>query len=226
MDYAIPDEAWWRLTALRAGIMALVPTYVILNAWYEHLKAHEISLRDCADEITRRALWYICILAAIVFTVYVCSPGLFEACWNYANGGYSAAPALGMFGGLAVHGLLWFACWYFPAQGVVLKMAGAVASKYLRGSLVIDGSANQAQDAKSRADIERDKKPGQYIGDIVLGGLCMPPSDEMLHTLIIGATGSGKSVAIRGSIVTIAERAKYTGERMIIADPDGGYPVT
>ncbi|MGA3050212.1 MAG: type IV secretion system DNA-binding domain-containing protein [Terracidiphilus sp.] len=166
---------------------------------------------------------YIGILAAIVIIVYVCSPDLFEAYWNYANGGYSAAPPLGIFCGFAVLGLPWLACWYFPAQGVVRKMGGAGVNKYLRGSLVIDGSANQAQEAKARADFERNKKQSQYNGYILLGRLCMPASDEKLHTLIIGATGSGKSVAIRGSIVTIAERAKHTGERMIIADPDGGY---
>ncbi len=54
---------------------------------------------------------------------------------------------------------------------------------------------------------------------VPLGNMYLWPGCEQLHTKVLGTTGSGKSTAIRQMLKVIAQR----GDRVIIADPDGGY---
>jgi type IV secretory pathway TraG/TraD family ATPase VirD4 len=56
-------------------------------------------------------------------------------------------------------------------------------------------------------------------GHVTLAGVEIPPFDETKHFKLIGATGSGKSTAIRELLTGALQR----GDRAIIADPDGGY---
>lgn len=52
-----------------------------------------------------------------------------------------------------------------------------------------------------------------------LGGHRVPGIDEAKHFKIIGTTGTGKSTAISG----LVQAALARGDRIVIADPDGGY---
>jgi type IV secretory pathway TraG/TraD family ATPase VirD4 len=54
---------------------------------------------------------------------------------------------------------------------------------------------------------------------ITLAGSSIPLEDETKHFKIIGTTGTGKSTAIR----EILDSALARGDRVIVADPDGGY---
>jgi Type IV secretion-system coupling protein DNA-binding domain len=54
---------------------------------------------------------------------------------------------------------------------------------------------------------------------ITLAGISVPLVDETKHFKIIGTTGTGKSTAIR----EILNAALLRGDRVVIADPDGGY---
>ena len=54
---------------------------------------------------------------------------------------------------------------------------------------------------------------------ITFAGIEIPRESEMKHFLAAGATGSGKSVAIR----EVLGCAAWRGDRCFIADPDGGY---
>jgi type IV secretory pathway TraG/TraD family ATPase VirD4 len=54
---------------------------------------------------------------------------------------------------------------------------------------------------------------------ITLAGSVVPATDETKHFKLIGTTGTGKSTAIREMLAAALER----GDRVIIADPDGGY---
>ncbi|MGH8207876.1 MAG: type IV secretion system DNA-binding domain-containing protein, partial [Steroidobacteraceae bacterium] len=56
-------------------------------------------------------------------------------------------------------------------------------------------------------------------GSLTLGGIAVPPGDESKHVKLIGATGTGKSTALR----ELLHRALLRGDRAVIADPDGGY---
>ncbi len=52
-----------------------------------------------------------------------------------------------------------------------------------------------------------------------LGGAVLHPEDETRHFKLIGATGTGKSTAIR----ELLRGALLRGDRAVIADPDGAY---
>ncbi|HEX4377105.1 MAG TPA: type IV secretion system DNA-binding domain-containing protein [Steroidobacteraceae bacterium] len=54
---------------------------------------------------------------------------------------------------------------------------------------------------------------------VTLAGRAIPPEDESKHFKFIGATGTGKSTAIREILAGGLAR----GDRIVIADPDGGY---
>ena len=56
-------------------------------------------------------------------------------------------------------------------------------------------------------------------GVVSLAGLAIDRADEPKHFLLMGTTGTGKSVAIREMLLG----AKARGDRAIIADPDGGF---
>jgi Type IV secretion-system coupling protein DNA-binding domain len=77
------------------------------------------------------------------------------------------------------------------------------APQYRRGAIV---SRAAAKFARRRAAI-------------TLAGIPVDPKDETKHFKLIGATGTGKSTAIREMLTAALER----GDRAIVADPDGGY---
>src|SRR5579871_649061 len=52
-----------------------------------------------------------------------------------------------------------------------------------------------------------------------LAGIAVPLADETKHFKLIGTTGTGKSTAIR----ELLRGALRRGDRVVIADPDGGY---
>jgi type IV secretory pathway TraG/TraD family ATPase VirD4 len=96
----------------------------------------------------------------------------------------------------------------------VLGFAGGVAfakdtaspqGKHRRGAVV-----SSALKAAAR--------PGSS-GGITLAGVPVAPDDETKHFKLIGTTGTGKSTAIREMLTAALAR----GDRVIIADPDGGY---
>jgi type IV secretory pathway TraG/TraD family ATPase VirD4 len=60
--------------------------------------------------------------------------------------------------------------------------------------------------------------PNRQSG-LTLAGVALSVGDETKHFKLIGATGSGKSTAIRELLAAALRR----GDRAVIADPDGGY---
>ncbi|HEY0800427.1 MAG TPA: type IV secretion system DNA-binding domain-containing protein, partial [Steroidobacteraceae bacterium] len=54
---------------------------------------------------------------------------------------------------------------------------------------------------------------------VTLAGVAIAPEDETKHFKLIGATGTGKSTAIRELLCGAIAR----GDRAVFADPDGGY---
>lgn len=57
----------------------------------------------------------------------------------------------------------------------------------------------------------------QLTGGVTLAGVRLSREDETMHVAVIGATGSGKSTALRGLMADAIRR----GDRHVIADPDG-----
>ena len=57
----------------------------------------------------------------------------------------------------------------------------------------------------------------RMTGGVALAGVRLSREDETMHVAAIGATGSGKSTALRGLMADALRR----GDRHIVADPDG-----
>ncbi|MFG0229439.1 type IV secretion system DNA-binding domain-containing protein [Achromobacter sp. 413638] len=107
-----------------------------------------------------------------------------------------------------------------PAVGLTLAIAlaaslsryakkagydGAGYAKHIRGTEVVP-----LKKLKSRSR-ERGKQ------QVDIAGVPMPTKIETLHLLLNGATGSGKSVLLRGLLFSLLKR----GDRAIIVDPNG-----
>jgi type IV secretory pathway TraG/TraD family ATPase VirD4 len=123
--------------------------------------------------------------------------------WSWGRLGVSL-PA----GAVAPVGLLFFAA---VGYATGLFFAGSrSASEVKRGAVVEDGARLQK--------LTRRWKKRNPDG-ITLAGVGLSTEDEKKHFKIIGTTGTGKSTAIRAMI----EAALARGDRVVIADPDGGY---
>jgi type IV conjugative transfer system coupling protein TraD len=80
--------------------------------------------------------------------------------------------------------------------------------EYIRGAKLLDGSQLE------KLIIEDDK-----ASKITIGGTPTIRGGEMLHTIISGAVGTGKSV----SIIEILESVRKQGKRAIVYDPTGEF---
>ena len=107
---------------------------------------------------------------------------------------------------------------YLLLSGFVGELAWAERGKPLetikrRGAMLFDGQG--AQNAMRK---RRDKAGSQPL-PLTVAGVAVPFGDEMKHFKFLGATGTGKSTAIR----ELLHGALTRGDRAVIADPDGGY---
>jgi len=93
--------------------------------------------------------------------------------------------------------------------GKILARRTVKSRVYQRGTVIADGGKYRRgpADAEVRGDV------------IALAGIPVPLQAESKHFKCIGATGTGKSTAIRGILAAALQR----GDRAVIADPDGGY---
>lgn len=101
-------------------------------------------------------------------------------------------------------------------QLVTLTFLGWVSGarpddQHRRGAQIVDGESAQRQTVRSK------RKHGSEL--LSIAGVAIPHLDETKHFKIIGATGAGKSTAIRELIGQALER----GDRVVFADPDFGY---
>jgi type IV secretory pathway TraG/TraD family ATPase VirD4 len=79
-----------------------------------------------------------------------------------------------------------------------------------RGVRIADGSAMQRRSAFRK----------KLLPELLtLAGVAIPPGDEAKHFKLIGATGTGKTTAIRELLASAIAR----GDRAVFADPDAGY---
>jgi type IV secretory pathway TraG/TraD family ATPase VirD4 len=93
----------------------------------------------------------------------------------------------------------------------VIVHTGHTRGAHKRGTRVETGrSAKRA--------LRRARRRGR-AGRITLAGMPLTLADETRHFKLLGATGTGKSTAIRELLGGALRR----GDRAIIADPDGGY---
>ncbi|WP_254602951.1 type IV secretion system DNA-binding domain-containing protein [Sphingomonas bacterium] len=70
---------------------------------------------------------------------------------------------------------------------------------------------------RGTANLLRGRLITGLTGRVALAGVPLTPEDETMHVAAIGATGSGKSTALRALIADASRR----GDRQVVADPDG-----
>ncbi|MBS0380708.1 MAG: type IV secretion system DNA-binding domain-containing protein [Proteobacteria bacterium] len=87
---------------------------------------------------------------------------------------------------------------------------------YLAGMLI---AGNRPAAVHKRGAFIETGKTRPKRGELTLAGVGIPVLDETKHFKLIGTTGTGKSTAIRELLAGLLER----GDRVILADPDGGY---
>lgn len=140
--------------------------------------------------------------AAVFVQVFaIASWAALQWAWGRMGVGLSGASA-------APLGLLFFAV---VGYATGLLMAGGRADASVkRGALIEDGARLQRL---TRRWLK--KNPA----GITLAGVGLSTEDEKKHVKLIGTTGTGKSTAIREIVTAALAR----GDRLVIADPDGGY---
>lgn len=110
------------------------------------------------------------------------------------------APVASLFFGAAVSAGLGY------LAGTVLTRPQRPDTAHQRGTMIVDGRRGGSR------SVTRPDGPS-------IGGHAVPSQDETKHFKIIGTTGTGKSTAIAGLIAPALARH----DRLVIADPDGGY---
>jgi hypothetical protein len=96
--------------------------------------------------------------------------------------------------------LMWLTNYFSASSG----FEGAKFYRFLRGTKIVSSGRLKSLTQESGKE------------QISIAGIPMPIEIENLHTLIVGSTGAGKSVALR----ELAYSSLLRGDRMIILDPD------
>ncbi len=199
-----PGRAWGELLA------CAVLTLVCFNRMLRHLS---VNVTDWGAAV-RGMVWAILVFAFVAYLFIGMGTAMAEALAPYSPNTppwalaiLVEAVALMLASGLGGVAL----AYYF--RGRVRRSGG---SSPIRGSHVFDGGRWQVNTAKVRARIE---KEGKLTPAMRFAGCGIDYADETKHFLALGATGAGKSTAIRQLLGDMAAR----GDRAIIADPDGGY---
>jgi len=107
---------------------------------------------------------------------------------------------------------------YFTGRAVVRPEPPALTHQ--RGAIVID-ARRAVRTSRRRLGLSRTFSRGRCLARdaLTLAGFPVTSEDEVKHFKLIGATGTGKSTAIRELLGAALAR----GDRAVIADPDGGY---
>ena len=121
---------------------------------------------------------------------------------------------------------VWTFVRYFWAKSGVLPHGALfywVATLFLAAiglfaGILLGGTRPNAQHERGTL-IEESRPTRLRNGELSFAGIAVPPMDETKHFKLIGTTGTGKSTAIR----ELVQGALARGDRVILADPDGGY---
>jgi type IV secretory pathway TraG/TraD family ATPase VirD4 len=108
-------------------------------------------------------------------------------------------------------------------MGLTLGVLVAVGIGLIAGRVIADRRAPEEPQHRRGAYVSKtplgNPNGVPVAAQVTLAGSSIPVGDETKHFKIIGTTGTGKSTAIR----EILNGALARGDRVVIADPDGGY---
>lgn len=103
---------------------------------------------------------------------------------------------------------------------LALALLATTALQHARRGRARDSYRRGAVIARARSRLLRGRLSGSAAAcTITLAGIPLATLDETKHFKLIGTTGTGKSSAIH----ELLTRALARGDRVIVADPDGGY---
>jgi type IV secretory pathway TraG/TraD family ATPase VirD4 len=198
-----------------AGFLLLAPVFIVLHTWDSCARPLGQNLIKTTERCIWYAIGYLFGIGAALTLCYVI------VLWRYGNpfAGYSHTVLY--FAGLIGSALWWLAAWWYGAQSAyLLTSPQARADEKMRGAEIADGRERQLISQEFRARCAHEKKRPATVR---LCGVELPRDAELEHFLILGTTGSGKTTMMHGLIYDIAERAKFTGERMFVLDPNGNF---
>lgn len=98
-----------------------------------------------------------------------------------------------------------------PVAGVLRLREHRRRDMYRRGAKIKDGRRAQR---RGRRTLARGTEPIITLADVAI-----TPQEETKHFKLLGTTGTGKTTAITELVVGALTR----GDRVVVADPDGGY---
>ena len=191
-------------------LTCVVLTLVCFNRMLRRLN---ITVTDWGVAV-RGMVWSILAFASIAYVAVGSGTGLAASLARSAPAGppWPLAVALEAMALLLVSGMGGVGLAYV-FRGRVRREGGGGP---IRGTHVFDAGRWQVNTAKARAKVERE---GKLVPAVRFAGCAIPFADETKHFLALGATGAGKSTAIRQLLGDAARRR----DRAIVADPDGGY---
>jgi hypothetical protein len=183
----------------------------LLHGWHGLLSAYAAVQLPLAAGLMRAGAplgrWLCSPLYAVPLTV-AAAAGIAAGAPLLSTLGVPAGGALELSLAVALCGTLG----YRTGRSLALTGLTALPATLQRGALVTDASPPAAQ-------LPRACSRGKGLPGVTLAGLPVTLEDEVRHFKLIGATGSGKSTAIRELLGAALSR----GDRAVIADPDGGY---
>lgn len=106
----------------------------------------------------------------------------------------------------------------YAAGRLLATPRGATRLEHRRGALVTSMQPTSTR-TDNPASLWRSRQKSIQGAGVTLAGVPLALEDETKHFKIVGTTGTGKSTAIR----EILTGALARGDRVVIADPDGGY---
>lgn len=214
------------LAAIGAGwplVRRLIPprdAFAMIDLVREHW-AHRDSLEPWLDErwawlaLHNYHLWFALAALPGVLAASVVQAFDRKTAWPilYAPLGWLAGIALGLWLYQSFRADSWPLAVMMPAtfsflMGVISARLGSWSrnAKHLRGTRMRVLSSGRGGRLRAR-----------LTGAVTLGGVSLSAEDETMHVAVIGATGSGKSTALRALMADAIRR----GDRQVVADPEG-----
>lgn len=214
------------LAAIGAGwplVRRLIPprdAFAMIDLVREHW-AHRHSLEPWLDErwawlaLHNYHLWFALAALPGVLAASVVQAFDRKTAWPvlYAPLGWLAGIALGLWLYQSFRADSWPLAVMMPAtfaflMGVISARLGSWSrnAKHLRGTRMRVLSFGRSGRLRAR-----------LTGAVTLAGVPLTAEDETMHVAVIGATGSGKSTALRALMADAVRR----GDRQVVADPEG-----
>ena len=111
--------------------------------------------------------------------------------------------------------------WLAPGAVFLGGLLGLLGAPAEDGPRVVRGARTGLRRTSAK-QLARASRKAHRQGAVLFGGVALPRPAETRHAVVLGATGTGKSVAIREVLAGLIAR----GDRAMVADPDGSAMAT